>query len=185
MSTENPWLPQIDADTAAYQALLGHLTIEQLNWKSNPENWSIAQILDHLIITSQSYFPLVEQIKAGQYNLPWTGRIPFLVRFFGPFLVSSLQPDRKRKMKTFLVWEPSTSTIEAGILERFVAQQDQLKNLIQEVVAGNLLEKVVGSPANSFIVYTLRAAFDILVVHEKRHLEQAKEVVSQLPPQQA
>ncbi len=183
MPTENPWLPQIDADTTAYQALLGHLTIEQLNWKSNPETWSIAQILDHLILTSQSYFPLVEQIKAGKYSMPWSGRLPILVRFFGSFLVSSLQPDRKRKMKTFPVWEPSSSTIEAGILERFVAQQDQLKNLTQEVVARNLLEKVVGSPANGFIVYTLKAAFDIIVVHEKRHLEQAKEVVAQLPQQ--
>jgi hypothetical protein len=184
MSTENPWLSQIDADTVAYQALLAHLTIDQLNWKPNPETWSIAQILDHLILGSQSYFPLVEQIKAGNYNMPWSGRFPILVRFFGRFLVSSLQPDRKRKMKTFPVWEPSTSTIEEGILERFVAQQDQLKNLIQEVVAGNLLEKVVGSPANGFIVYTLKSAFDILVVHEKRHLEQAKEVVALLPTQQ-
>lgn len=183
MSTQNPWIAQIDADTAAYQALLGHLTIEQLNWKPNPETWSVAQILDHLIITSQSYFPIVEQIKAGQYNMPWSGRFPFLVRFFGRFLVSSLQPDRKRKMKTFPVWEPSSSAIEAGVLERFVAQQEQLKDLTQEVIAGNLLEKVVGSPANSFIVYTLRAAFDIMVVHEKRHLEQAKEVVAQLAQQ--
>jgi hypothetical protein len=44
------------------------------------------------------------------------------------------------------------------------------------------LEKgtVISSPANKYIVYKLETAFDIIVAHEERHLEQAKEVLSVL-----
>jgi hypothetical protein len=35
---------------------------------------------------------------------------------------------------------------------------------------------VISSPANRNIVYKLETAFDIIVAHEFRHFEQAKEV---------
>jgi hypothetical protein len=37
-------------------------------------------------------------------------------------------------------------------------------------------ETVISSPANRFIVYKIGRAFDIIVAHEERHLNQAKEV---------
>jgi hypothetical protein len=39
---------------------------------------------------------------------------------------------------------------------------------------------VIASPASKMIVYTLDTAFDIIVTHERRHLEQAREVLRQL-----
>jgi hypothetical protein len=36
---------------------------------------------------------------------------------------------------------------------------------------------VISSPANKNIVYKLETAFDIIVSHEQRHLEQAKEIL--------
>ena len=36
---------------------------------------------------------------------------------------------------------------------------------------------VISSPANKNIVYKLEVAFDIIVSHEQRHLEQAREVL--------
>jgi hypothetical protein len=36
---------------------------------------------------------------------------------------------------------------------------------------------IISSPANKIIVYKLEIAFDIIVAHEKRHLEQAREVL--------
>ncbi|MEO0468227.1 MAG: hypothetical protein AAF206_01305 [Bacteroidota bacterium] len=43
----------------------------------------------------------------------------------------------------------------------------------QDLVAAG---KIIHSPANANIVYKLDRAFDIIVVHEERHFEQAKEV---------
>jgi hypothetical protein len=36
---------------------------------------------------------------------------------------------------------------------------------------------IISSPANKNIEYKLETAFDIIVAHEKRHLEQAREVL--------
>ncbi|MDZ7650490.1 MAG: hypothetical protein U5K54_26955 [Cytophagales bacterium] len=68
------------------------------------------------------------------------------------------------------------SNFGSDILLRFEKHQDELKKLIES--SQDLIEKnvVISSPANKMIVYKLETAFDIMVAHEKRHLEQAKEI---------
>ena len=99
-----------------------------------------------------------------------------MVDFFGKIILKSVLPDRKRKMKTFPKWEPSYSRINGDILQQFEHHQGELKSLIES--SKDLIEKgaVISSPANKNIVYSLKSAFDIIVTHEFRHLEQAKEV---------
>jgi hypothetical protein len=102
------------------------------------------------------------------------------VRFFGKVIPDSVQPDRRKKMKTFPIWQPSQSEIAADILQQFENHQEQLKNLIES--SSDLLDQraIISSPANKNIVYTLETAFDIIVTHERRHFEQAKEVLATL-----
>lgn len=97
-------------------------------------------------------------------------------RFFARVILNSVQPDRKRKMKTSPLWEPSASTIAGDILHTFEQHQETFKKLIAD--SSDLLDKgvVLSSPANKNIVYTLADAFEIMVTHEARHLEQAREV---------
>lgn len=78
-------------------------------------------------------------------------------------------------MKTFPVWEPSGFMADERLVEAFKNHQEVLKKHID--ASQEFIEKgiVISSPANKYVVYTLEAAFDIIVSHEKRHLEQAKE----------
>ncbi len=66
------------------------------------------------------------------------------------------------------------------ILQQFEKHQSELKQQI--AFCEKLIGKgaVISSPANKNIVYKLETAFDIIVSHEERHLEQAKEVLQQL-----
>lgn len=171
----------IDRLTGQIKKEFGSLSVTQLNWKPNDRVWSIAQNIDHLIVVKESYYPVIKKIREGGYDVPWTGKINFLVGLAGKMILSSVQPDRRRKMKTFPVWEPSTGNIDANILSKFVSHQSELKNLIQS--CSDLIEKgtVLSSPANRWIVYKLETAFDILVAHEQRHFEQAKELIPVLP----
>jgi hypothetical protein len=80
-------------------------------------------------------------------------------------------------MKTFPIWEPNTSNVIGDILSRF---QNHKNELVQKIEAAKeLVEKgvVISSPANKNIVYKLETAFDIIVSHEQRHFEQAKEIL--------
>ena len=172
------WLHEIDKNTAAFQKEFGHLSNEQLNWKPNSETWSIAQNIEHLIVINDTYFPVIKSVRSENYKLGWMSKVGFLVRFFGNMILGIVSANRKKKIKTFPIWEPSKTEIKEDILARFAAHQSDLKKLI--VDSKDLLEKgqVIASPASKKIVYKLEAAFDIIITHEMRHLEQAKEVLA-------
>ncbi len=173
----------IDLDdlTARFTQAFGELNARQMNWKPGPAIWSIAQNIDHLIVINTTYFPMVESLRAGTLHLPWWSRWKGAVTWFGNLIYNSVEPLRKRKMKTFPVWEPAQSDLPADILERFTNHQKAFKTFLLDcrdlVDAG----AVIHSPANKNIVYTLERAFEIIVQHERRHLEQALEVKKLLP----
>jgi hypothetical protein len=170
------WINQIDAITKDFNQSFGMLTMEQLNWKPNPNTWSIGQNLDHLIVINGTYHPIIKAIRAGTYKLPYISKLDFMVSFLGRTVLKAVQPDRKKRMKTFPIWEPAKSDIKPDIWERFEQQQTDLKKLIQS--SSDLLDNglVISSPVNRNIVYKLETAFDIIVSHELRHFEQSKEV---------
>lgn len=170
------WTRQIDRITADFKQAFGSLTANQLDWKPDANTWSIAQNIHHLIVINETYYPIIQAIRQGSYKLPFIAKLGFMVNFFGKFILQSVQPDRKRKMKTFPIWEPAQSEIGGDILDRFEKHQEALKKLITD--CQDLLERgvIISSPANRNIVYKLETGFDIIVAHEQRHLEQAKEV---------
>lgn len=174
------WKTELAANTALFKQAFGSLTGEQLNWKPNAETWSIAQNIAHLITINKTYFPLIEQVQNGVYNTPWWSKLTIATRFFGNVIYNASDASRKRKMKTFSIWEPEISDLPADILDQFEAHQQALAEQIES--AENLIERgvVISSPANVNIVYKLERAFDIIVVHEKRHFEQAKEVMTMM-----
>lgn len=170
------WTAKIDLITNSFIREFGGLTGEQLNWKPDEKTWSIAQNIDHLIVINNTYFPVIQAIREGNYRLPFIGKLGFMADFFGKTVLNSVAPDRRRKMKTFPIWEPTKSKVSDDILKKFEQHQLELKQLITD--SRDLLEKgtVISSPANKYIVYKLETAFDIIATHEHRHFEQAKEV---------
>lgn len=64
-----------------------------------------------------------------------------------------------------------------NIIQIFADHQMALKDLITQSKDLILAEKVIVSPANKNIVYTIGNAFEIIVTHEERHLAQATEVL--------
>ena len=172
----NHWIRQIDSTTQEFVESFNSLSEEELNWKPDPKTWSVAQNIHHLISINQTYSPVIKKVREGFYPVPWIGKWKFMVNFFGNTILRSVDPDRKRKMKTFPIWEPTSSKIESSIIEKFKIHQEELKDLI--LSSNDLLDQgqVISSPANKNIVYTLKCAFDIIVTHERRHLNQAIEV---------
>jgi DinB superfamily len=170
------WTHELDRITNDFKNAFGQLSPSQLNQKPNAQTWSIAQNLEHLILINETYYPVIQQIRANTYSLPWHAKIGFIRRFFENFILKAVQPENRRKIKTQPIWEPTTGNIDGNIVATFVQHQFDLKKFIQN--SSDLLDKgqVVYSPAARMIVYRLETAFDIIVAHERRHFEQAKEV---------
>ncbi|GAB1429959.1 hypothetical protein MASR2M18_07920 [Ignavibacteria bacterium] len=174
------WTYVINSITELSRAEFGQLTNEQLHWKPNADTWSIAQNLEHLIVVNETYHPILASLKDGTYKTPFIAKIGFMVSFTGKIILASVQPDRKQKTKTFPIWEPNISQTNDNILERFENHQRILCKKIED--AKEFADKGVAiySPTNKNIVYKLETAFDIITSHEKRHIEQAKEVLGLL-----
>jgi len=170
------WTTTLDKITEQSFLLFGTLSEEQLNWKPDVKTWSIGQNLEHLIVVNETYYSVFKSLKQGTYKTPFISKIGFMVSFFGKTVLNAVKPDRKKKMKTFPIWEPGDGKVNTGILERFEKHQKELKQQMEGVKEFVAKGTIISSPANRNIVYTLETAFDIIVSHEQRHIEQAKEV---------
>jgi hypothetical protein len=172
-------LQQIDSNTKLVQDLFGHLTDEQLN-QTDGAHWSIAQNIEHLILINASYFPIIDQLNQKVYKRPFHGRFQFIVKFLGGFVKQSVEPSRQKKMKTFPVWEPKEATVLHDIVDEFTAHHQDLKRYVELAAPFIQNKTVIHSPASKVIVYELDTVFDIIIQHELRHIEQAKEQLQRI-----
>jgi len=176
----NNLIERINNIKSAFKEEFGNLPEEKLNYKTDAESWSIAQITDHLIKVTESYYPAFNKLRTGNYKTPFMGKFNFIAGFFGKFILKSVAADSKRKVKTFTVWEADSVNFHTDVINNFCSQQEELKSYISELK--DLAEKgtVISSPANDKIVYKLETAFDIIVSHQERHLEQARNVLNSI-----
>lgn len=154
----------------------GRLSPAQVNWKPGPEQWSVGQCLDHLVKTNRGFFPVIERIARGERrNSAWERWSP-LSGFFGRLIARSLEQEGGRKYKAPPKLRPAASDVAAGIVEEFAAHQKELAERMRAAARADLKKTVVTSPISGFVTYNLLDAFRIVVVHEQRHLRQARRV---------
>ena len=81
-------------------------------------------------------------------------------------------------MTTFPLWEPTSSAVGVDVVERFAAHHQTLVEKLD--THQDLFGKgtIISSPANRYVVYPLDTAIEILIQHEKRHYNQALEVMA-------
>jgi hypothetical protein len=159
-------------------ATFGDLGRDQLNWKSSPKVWSIAQCFDHLITIDSLYFPIFQTMSSDAVaNSFWETYSP-LSGFFGRYLLKVLSPEYSKKIKTSKKAYPSASDLGGDIIQRFSEHQQQLAEYISRVSPKIDLKKmIITSPLLIFVTYSLDDALTILTVHERRHFDQAKRVM--------
>lgn len=154
------------------------MTLQQLNWKPAPDSWSIGQCLDHLIVADCAYFPAFKKISERNYKMTaWQKWNPFNY-LFGKLMVSQLQEKVTRKLNAPKIFIPSSSNIDAGILERFHKHLDSLLEFIASFSDVDLDKTRITSPPAPFFTYSLRSAVTLLIQHEHRHINQAIRVKS-------
>ena len=179
MNEELPKLiDEAQAITRDAQKIFGHLNTEQLNWKPNVDQWSVAQCFEHLIVIAAAGFPRIKKIANGDYKPSLKERLPLLPRFFGAMIFKAVQPQAKRKFKADARFEPASSTIRGDIIPKFTAHQEEVIGLMKMTQGLDLKKVIITSPVASFATYSLLDAYKILVAHERRHMEQAQRVMT-------
>ena len=69
---------QLNSSTDYVNTNIASLNEEQLNWKSAPTTWSVAQCLDHLVVNNLKYFAIFDEIVNDSYQqTTWRRISPF------------------------------------------------------------------------------------------------------------
>lgn len=169
---------ELEQVTQSTRAAFGRLSRDQLNWKPTADGWSIAQCLDHLITINSLYFPRLASLRTGPGRPTFWERYSPFSGLLGKLLIKTLSPEYPRKMKTSPKAEPSSSRIDDGILDRFVRHQAELIEHLQRIPHSvDRGTTIVTSPLLRWVTYSLDDCLTILVVHEKRHFQQAMRVM--------
>ncbi|MBL8187483.1 MAG: DinB family protein [Acidobacteria bacterium] len=175
-------LPELvnEAETISsdVQSTFGHLNAEQLNWKPTPDSWSVAQCLDHLLNANTKMLGVFEPVINGQKRTSLVEQLPLLPGLFGRIMIKAVSPQGKQKLKAPQTAAPSSSQLDAQIVSRFLAKQQEVSQKLKAVEGLNADKVIVTSPFLSFITYSLLDAARIMVVHERRHFEQAQRVMA-------
>jgi hypothetical protein len=167
-------LQKISEDT---KATFGNLSADQINWKPAPQSWSIGQCFDHIIVTNESEFPEIEKVARGEHRNPFWSKVPFLTDFWGRFVLKAVEPDNTKKTKNPKVFSPSSSDVDANIIDRFVENQQKAIELMKRTKNLDLTKIIISSPVAPFVTYRLSDTYKIVVQHEKRHFKQAERVL--------
>lgn len=178
----NPQLAEIKSqlDAASQKAvfLVDWLTSEQLKQRPQPDEWSIAECLVHLNLSSEAEIEEIDRVLAGAPREKVNVEKPLKMDLLGRFLKWTLEPPPMffSKMKTKKSFEPIEVETVGEVLPAFLALQEQIKRRVDTAAALPLAQIKVVSPFDRRVKYNLFSFFHILLAHERRHLRQAERV---------
>jgi hypothetical protein len=157
------------------EAEFGNLSAEQLNQKPEPGKWSIAQCLQHLIVSNETYYPQFDEIIAGKHKNSFYQNLTGIASFFGKNMVRDLGPEKYKSYKNPKLFTPSYSYISSEIVQQFTDHQLKMVDYYNQLKAVDTNKVVIYSPVSKMIIYSLHDALNILVRHAQRHLLQAQD----------
>jgi len=166
---------ELEVISKAAQAVVVGLDPAAMTKRPVSGGWSLAEILQHLILTSDAMLPLIEGALAQLEREGRKSTAEAGLGLMGWLLVKALEPPPRMKSKTSKPFEPvavgDPQTLASRVLEanaRLAAAIDRAAGLATTTVK-------VASPFNASVKYNLYAALRITLVHARRHLWQARE----------
>jgi hypothetical protein len=159
-------------------ALVRPLNAAQLNEHPEPKGWSVAQVLEHLLVADErSSAPAMEVIRTARPDAGAPAR-EWKPSFLGGLIASSLEKTRKLKApKVFVPGAPRGGTAEA-----FVAREMEFVTAMDEAASLDWRSLRVRSGALPTWApkMNLGDGFRIHVVHVKRHARQIERLVGKV-----
>ncbi len=159
---------------------LSKVNDNKFNKRPPGNGWSVAECIDHLIVTGDDYCNQIEKaVKIlEEKNLAYQGEMKN--GWFAAKFISSVEPPVKRKFKAPQKWRPATNINKAKATAAYLQLQDRWIDLLHKSAAWDLTKVKIPSPAVSWIKFSTFAAFGINSAHQRRHFEQAKNVKKNL-----
>ncbi len=156
------------------------LSEDQLNWKPDEQGWSIAECIDHLVVTNKLYFNEIEKQFAEKQLKTDCSKTEVKHKWLSKFIIKSVDPANIKKVKTFPVFMPSSSKHTRQVFANLNEVQNALINLVSSAKDLDLNKYVMSSPAVKIIKENFCDVLEIICLHDRRHCNQAERVFNHL-----
>jgi len=158
--------------SAEFEAALAGLGERQLGWRPPAGGWSIAEVLEHLCISADSYLVTLLDKRGGDHPHS-TQTTEWRPSLLGGLLANSFRS--ARKLPAPRIYRPGPEP-RTNVAHEFLVRQREVSKLI-EASEGIVWRKVRSvSPVSRFIRINLGDCFQILVAHAERHLGQIRRI---------
>lgn len=148
----------------------------QINWKPSQESWSIAECVDHLVVTNKLYLKEFEK-QFGEKRIETDcSKTEVHHNWLSRFIIKSVDPANSKKVSTFAVFMPLHSRQSKDVFDSFSNLQNQFINLLITAENLNLNEYVMSSPAAKIIKENFCDVLEIIKLHDRRHFNQAEKL---------
>ena len=159
--------------------LLRPLDVAQLNAHPEPKGWSVAEVVEHLLVSDErSAAPALKVVASARPDAAAPLR-EWKSSFLGGLIAGSLE--KPRKLKAPRVFQPS-ATARNGAVESLLARESEFVTAIDKAASLDWRALRVRSAALPPFAPTMNLgdAFRIHVVHVRRHTAQIERLVGQL-----
>ena len=174
MNTPKNFSEAISAAEQTIEKYFRELSTGDLNAGGGQNTWSIAQCLQHIIKTNQSYFPALEQLAQGTYRATfWQKTSPFSSSI-GRNLPVELGAVVHKKYKAPRIFQPVQRDISPKIVEDLLENLSRLEQLADQITSKGHWNTVISSPVSQLITFSAYNAVAMLIGHTERHIQQAK-----------
>jgi Asp-tRNA(Asn)/Glu-tRNA(Gln) amidotransferase C subunit len=147
-----------------------------LTWKHDPNAWNILECLEHLNLYGDYYLPEIEQsIKKSTTK----SVADFKSGWLGDYFAKSMLPkERLNKMKTFKDKDPINRELNKTTLEKFIAQQEKLLNLLNASQQVDLNKVRIKTSISNLVRLKLGDTFQFYINHIIRHQAQIDKLLT-------
>jgi hypothetical protein len=156
------------------------LSEDQIKWKPNEQGWSIAECIDHLVVTNKLYLNEFEKQVAVKQIITDCSKTEVKHKWLCKFVIKGVDPANIKKSRTFPVFMPSMSKYKKDIFNSFFEVQNNLINLVSSAKDLDFNKYVMSSPAAKIIKENFCDVLEIIRLHDRRHFNQVERVLNHL-----
>ena len=162
------------------QNLLGDLNELQFNWQPTSDRWSIAQCIDHLVVTGRSSLSHIHRAVDEARSKGLFSPGPFRYGMIEKWFVRQIEPPARMRFKAPKAYLPSAPQPHAEIVASFYSLQEEFLACIEEANGVDLSKTKVSNAVSRWFRLSLGQELAFNAAHERRHLWQAGRVKEEL-----
>jgi hypothetical protein len=160
--------------------LATHVGREGWGTQPAPDQWSVAECLIHLNLSSRAFLPLIRETISRGRARNVLGDGPYRRDVVGWFLCWITEPPVRFRIKTTAPFVPAGIDPPDSVLETFDGLQNEVRACVREAHGLDLGRLRLASPFDSRLKYNLYACLRLIPAHQRQHLVQAEDVIDRL-----